>query len=41
MNDFSSRHIGPNAEEAKAMMDAIGVNSIDELIDQTIPAQKE
>jgi glycine dehydrogenase len=38
MNDFSSRHIGPNAEEAKAMMDAIGVNSIDELIDKTIPA---
>ncbi|NRA10995.1 MAG: aminomethyl-transferring glycine dehydrogenase [Crocinitomicaceae bacterium] len=38
MNDFSSRHIGPNAEEKKTMLDKIGVNSIDELIDKTIPA---
>jgi len=38
MNEFSSRHIGPNSEEKKAMLDKIGVNSIDELIDKTIPA---
>jgi glycine dehydrogenase len=34
---FSSRHIGPNAVERQAMLKAIGVSSIDALIDQTIP----
>ena len=34
---FSLRHIGPREEQRKQMLDAIGVNSIDELIDQTIP----
>ena len=38
MNEFSSRHIGPNAEEKSAMLSKIGVSSIDELIDKTIPA---
>lgn len=38
MSAFSSRHIGPNAAEKSAMFEAIGVNSIKELIDKTIPA---
>ncbi len=36
-NTFLPRHIGPNTEETKLMLDKIGVNSMDELIDQTIP----
>jgi glycine dehydrogenase len=34
---FQSRHIGPNAAERAAMLEAIGVPSLDALIDQTIP----
>ncbi|MDC3252652.1 aminomethyl-transferring glycine dehydrogenase [Crocinitomicaceae bacterium] len=37
MNDFSSRHIGTTAAENSAMLEKIGVNSIGELIDKTIP----
>ena len=41
MNDtlgsFESRHIGPDATERSAMLRAIGVSSLDELIEQTIP----
>ncbi|GAC1594079.1 MAG: aminomethyl-transferring glycine dehydrogenase [Ginsengibacter sp.] len=37
-SEFTSRHIGPNAEETKAMLEAIKMNSIDELISKTIPA---
>ena len=35
---FQHRHIGINAEDEKKMLSKIGVNSLDELIDQTIPA---
>ena len=35
---FANRHIGPDGEQTAAMLKVIGVNSIDELIDQTIPA---
>jgi glycine dehydrogenase len=35
---FVSRHIGPSALEQKKMLQAIGVDSLDALIDQTIPA---
>ncbi len=35
---FQTRHIGPNEPEQKEMLDFIGVGSLDELIDQTIPA---
>ncbi len=38
IHDFESRHIGPNASETAHMLNAIGVNSLDELIDKTIPA---
>ena len=34
---FKSRHIGITAEEQKIMLEAIGVSSLDELIEQTIP----
>lgn len=34
---FSQRHIGPSSDHLKDMLDVIGVDSIDELIDQTVP----
>ncbi len=34
---FQQRHIGPNAEETQRMVDAIGVQSLDALIDKTVP----
>ena len=34
---YQERHIGPNAEETKAMLKAIGVSSMEELIDRTVP----
>ncbi|MCC5923003.1 MAG: aminomethyl-transferring glycine dehydrogenase [Crocinitomicaceae bacterium] len=38
MSAFSTRHIGPNDNEKAAMLETIGVDSIDTLIKQTIPA---
>jgi len=38
MSTFSTRHIGPNEAEQSAMLAAIGVKSIAELVDKTIPA---
>jgi glycine dehydrogenase len=35
---FEERHNGPSTEEQLAMLQRIGVNSLDELIDQTVPA---
>lgn len=37
-NKFVNRHVGISAEEIPAMLQAIGVESVDELIDQTIPS---
>lgn len=37
--DFKNRHIATNAADTAAMLTAIGVNSIDELIEQTVPQQ--
>ena len=34
---FSDRHIGPREHDIKSIMKLVGVKSIDELIDQTIP----
>jgi glycine dehydrogenase len=34
---FADRHIGPSVSEIQEMLDTIGVSSMDELIDQTIP----
>ena len=38
MAKFSERHIGPNVEETNAMLAKVGINSITELIDKTIPS---
>lgn len=38
MSAFSSRHIGPSSSEKAAMLQKIGVKSIEELIDKTIPS---
>jgi glycine dehydrogenase len=35
--DFQDRHIAPNQEDTAAMLNAVGVSSIDELIAQTVP----
>ncbi|MBK7131087.1 MAG: aminomethyl-transferring glycine dehydrogenase [Crocinitomicaceae bacterium] len=35
---FENRHIGPDSAERNSMLKAIGVNSLDELIDKTVPA---
>ncbi|WP_022942732.1 aminomethyl-transferring glycine dehydrogenase [Psychromonas hadalis] len=37
-NDFASRHNGPDVTQQKKMLQTIGVNSIDELIKETVPA---
>ncbi|MFN4111131.1 MAG: hypothetical protein ACK4G1_02570, partial [Ignavibacteria bacterium] len=34
---FSSRHVGPDDNEILEMLDEIGVDSLDHLVDQTIP----
>ena len=36
-NSFQRRHIGPNAKEQDAMLATIGVKSLDQLIDETVP----
>ena len=38
MEHFKTRHIGINPSEMEKMLETIGVSDIDELIDQTIPA---
>jgi len=35
---FEGRHIGPQSEEQQQMLQAIGVKSLDQLIDETVPA---
>lgn len=35
--EFIKRHIGPNEKETNEMLTAIGLQSIDELIDKTVP----
>ena len=37
INTFASRHIGPNNEDIKLMLQEINCNSLDELIDKTVP----
>jgi glycine dehydrogenase len=36
---FEHRHIAPNEQDTVKMLETIGVNSVDKLIDQTIPAK--
>ena len=35
---FVDRHNGPSEQDVTAMLQKIGVSSVDELIDQTIPS---
>ncbi|HEY5370790.1 MAG TPA: aminomethyl-transferring glycine dehydrogenase [Hanamia sp.] len=35
--EFAQRHIGPDQNETKEMLTAIGVDSLEELIDKTVP----
>ncbi len=39
LNNFERRHIGPNKHEVAKMLKLIGVSSIDQLIDETVPPQ--
>lgn len=36
-NEFHGRHIGPSAEDSIAMLQTIGVSSLEELISKTVP----
>ncbi len=36
---FEERHIGPSADETAAMLEALGLQNLDQLIDETVPAQ--
>ena len=35
--NFTRRHIGPNSSELKTILDTIGVKSVEQLLEQTIP----
>ena len=37
-SEFSQRHIGPNKKEEAAMLSTIGVDSMEELIEKTVPS---
>lgn len=37
-DEFVMRHIGPDADQTSAMLEALGINSIAELIEKTVPA---
>ena len=37
--DFSDRHIGPRSLDVKTMLKKVGVDSISQLIDETVPSQ--
>ena len=37
-DDFVRRHIGPDAEQVAAMLEVVGVRTLDDLIDQAAPA---
>lgn len=36
---FVHRHIGPSPQECREMLEVLGMSSLDELIDRTVPAQ--
>src|SRR5688572_3826805 len=36
--DFASRHVGPSAQDVTHMLAALGVGSLDELLDRAVPA---
>ncbi len=38
IDGFAGRHIGPSPSEIQQMLDVLGISSLDDLIDKTIPA---
>ncbi|WMS85809.1 aminomethyl-transferring glycine dehydrogenase [Pleionea litopenaei] len=36
-SEFVSRHLGPSLDEQAAMLEALGLTSLDELVEQTVP----
>ncbi|MDX2080203.1 MAG: aminomethyl-transferring glycine dehydrogenase [Terrimicrobiaceae bacterium] len=38
MSGFASRHIGPSPDEIPAMLEKVGASSLEELLNQTVPA---
>ncbi|MDD1421237.1 aminomethyl-transferring glycine dehydrogenase [Dolichospermum sp. ST_sed1] len=36
-SNFTQRHIGPNSDDVQQMLDILGLSSIDDLIDKTVP----
>jgi len=36
-DDFVRRHVGPREEDCKAMLEVLGLGSLDELVDRTVP----
>ncbi|PSK90702.1 aminomethyl-transferring glycine dehydrogenase [Taibaiella chishuiensis] len=36
-HEFLQRHVGPDEQETREMLDTIGIDSLDELIDKTVP----
>ena len=37
-DDFIHRHIGPSPSEIQAMLETVGADSLDDLIESTVPA---
>lgn len=37
VDEFVSRHIGPSTAEISTMLEALGVSSLDELINKIVP----
>ena len=35
--EFIDRHIGPNTAQIEAMLQALGIDSLESLVDQTVP----
>ena len=38
-DSFVDRHIGPDEADIKAMLKTVGLGSLEELIDSTVPSQ--
>jgi glycine dehydrogenase len=38
IDEFADRHIGPRSDEVGQMLDALGLSSLDELMDRVVPA---
>ena len=36
-DDFVRRHVGPDDDEIRSMLDVLGVDTLDALLDETLP----